>query len=141
VCDSELTNLDPELRKRIFALYRPRANTFAELESAARWFWTRPAEYDAKAVKKWILKGDGWARLPDLAALLATAEWTEASLESAFSSHAEAAGVGMGKLAQPLRVALSGSAATPGLFECLVLFERAEVLARINAAIAALTPA
>ncbi|MFK7931494.1 MAG: glutamate--tRNA ligase [Myxococcota bacterium] len=141
VCESELSGLEPELRKRIFALYRPRAHTFAELEAGARWLWTRPTSYDAKAVKKWIIKGDGWARLPDLAALLATAEWTEAGLESAFTSHAEAVGVGMGKLAQPLRVALSGSAATPGLFECLVLFSRAEVLARIEVAIAELTPA
>lgn len=136
---SELGRLNPARRDAIVALYRPRASTFAELERSARWFWRAPADYDPKAVKKWIRKGDGLTRLAQARACIEASEWNESGLEASFSDLAATVGVGLGKFAQPLRVALSGSAATPGLFECLALFERGDVLARIDAATAALT--
>jgi glutamyl-tRNA synthetase len=47
-------------------------------------------------------------------------------------AHAAAAGIGFGKLAQPLRVALTGSTVSPGVFEVMRVLGRAEVLARIE---------
>lgn len=141
VVHSELMGQDKARRDAIVALYKPRAATFVELEEAARWFWTRPADYDAKAVKKWIRKGGGLERLARVRGVLETVAWTEPALEEGLKAFAAEEDVGLGKVAQPLRVALSGAAATPGLFECLVLFERDEVLARIDAAVEALTEA
>jgi len=138
VTDSELQALDPARRDAILALYKPRAHTFVEVERSARWFWTRPDSYDAKAVKKWIRKGGGYERLTPIRDTLARAEWTESALESALKQLAAQHEVGLGRIAQPIRVALSGTAATPGLFECLVLFDRDEVLARIDAAVESL---
>ena len=139
VADSELASLDKDFRDAVLALYKPRAHSFRELERAARWLWTRPDSYDAKSVKKWIRKGGGLQRLGPIHDTLAGAEWTEAGLEAALKALAEEQEVGLGKIAQPVRVALSGAAATPGLFECLVLFDRDEVLTRIDAAVSALT--
>jgi glutamyl-tRNA synthetase len=62
--------------------------------------------------------------------------WQEDVLESACRNHAEATGIGFGKLAQPLRVALTGSTVSPGIFEIMRVLGRAEVLARIEDAAA-----
>lgn len=138
VTDSALEGMDPARRAAIVALYRPRANTFSELERSASWFWNRPSDYDAKAVKKWLTRGEGlgWDLLDQARPALSDCTWDEASLESAVNGVAEAAETGLGRVAQPIRIALSGAAATPGLWECLALFERDEVLARIDALLA-----
>ena len=139
VVDSPLEALDPALRDRVLALYRPRANTFAELERAAAYVWDRPTAYDEKAVKKWIHRGEGLG-LRLLAAArprLEAAPWTEAGLEEAITGLARDHDAGLGRIAQPLRLALSGAAATPGLWETLTLFSRDEVLARVDAALTA----
>lgn len=122
---------EPKLRE-IFELFAPRVHTFVELEQATGWLRTAPNEYDSKAVKKWLLKGGGADNLQAVRAVIASADWTLDGLEAAVKGFAETRGVGLGKVAQPLRVAISGSAATPGLWECLGLLERDDVLARID---------
>ena len=64
-------------------------------------------------------------------ALGALAEWDSASLEAAIRGVAEDGGVKLGKLAQPLRVALTGRTTSPGIFDVLALLGRDESLARI----------
>ncbi len=126
------------LRRAAIALYRPRAATLAELEAAARWMWRPPTAYDEKAVKKWILKGDGLALLRAAREVLADCPWTEADLEAALTAMTEARGAKLGAVAQPIRIALSGGAATPGLWEVLHALDRDDVLARIDRCVAAL---
>ena len=70
---------------------------------------------------------------------LATVEWDAAALEEALRQMAEARGVGVGKIFQPMRVALTGVAATPGIFDVLVVVGRARTLARLDAAVAYLS--
>jgi glutamyl-tRNA synthetase len=136
VTDSALARLEPALRDAIIALYRPRASTFGELERGARYFWERPTRYDDKAAQKWLLKGNGLATLAAVRPVLGACDWTEAGIEAAIVGFAADRGIGVGKVAQPIRVALSGAAATPGLWETLVLFDRAEVVCRIDNALA-----
>jgi glutamyl/glutaminyl-tRNA synthetase len=138
VARSELPTLPRRLRRAVITLYRPRASTLAELEASARWMWHPPTTYDDKAVKKWILKGDGLALLRAARAALADCAWTEPDLESAITAMVEARGAKLGAVAQPIRVALSGGAATPGLWEVLHALDRADVLARIDRCLAAL---
>jgi glutamyl-tRNA synthetase len=61
----------------------------------------------------------------------ALAEWDAGSLEAAIREVAEGSGVKLGKLAQPLRAALTGRTTSPGIFDVLVLLGREESLARI----------
>ncbi|MCA8930249.1 MAG: glutamate--tRNA ligase [Alphaproteobacteria bacterium] len=83
-----------------------------------------------KAAK--LLEGDGRAHLAALARSLADLEpWDEAALEGAVRAQAEAGGVKLGKVAQPLRAALTGSNASPGLFEVMRILGREETLARL----------
>jgi glutamyl-tRNA synthetase len=63
---------------------------------------------------------------------LASEEWAAVSLEASLKAMAEERGLGLGKLAQPLRAALTGTTTSPGIFDVLVLLGRDESLARIG---------
>ena len=65
------------------------------------------------------------------AALAQLADWEHDALDAAVRETAEAAGVKLGKLAQPLRAALTGKTTSPGIFDVLMLLGREESLARI----------
>jgi glutamyl-tRNA synthetase len=119
-----LANSLPDLRER--------AKTVNELADVA-WYCVapRPLEFDAKAAK--ALDDDSRALLGKLATeLLSLEPWTKESLEAAIRSFADTTGVKFGKVAQPLRAALTGSSASPGIFDVLVALERQESLDRIN---------
>ncbi len=91
--------------------------------------------YDEKAVAKWLAKGEpsGHAVLASVRTTLAdAAPFEPAALEAAVARFCEASGIGMGKVAQPLRVALTGSAASPPLGETLAVLGREAVLSRID---------
>ncbi|TVQ92062.1 MAG: glutamate--tRNA ligase [Deltaproteobacteria bacterium] len=138
VCDSALPDLPRTLRRAVITLYRPRANTFCELEAAARWMWTPPTDYNPKAVKKWIRRGEGLQNLRAARAVLDRCPWTEDALEEALTGLAQRREVKLGFVAQPIRIALSGDAATPGLWEVLVALDRTDVIARIDRCLEAL---
>ena len=110
---------------------KPRANTIHQIaEGAAFLFATRPLDVDPAAAV--LLTAD--ARLLLAAAhakLVALANWDGASLEAAIREVAEASDVKLGKLAQPLRAALTGRTTSPGIFDVLALLGRDESLARI----------
>jgi glutamyl-tRNA synthetase len=96
-------------------------------------------EYDEAAVAKHWKDKAGTSELLDSAATtLAGLEWTAASLEPALRGLAESRGIGTGKLFQPLRVALTGMAESPGIFDVLVVLGREESLGRLHAAVARL---
>jgi glutamyl-tRNA synthetase len=91
--------------------------------------------YDDQAVAKWLAKGEpsGFAVLERVRnALAELAPFEPAAIEAAVAKFCEASGLGMGKVAQPLRVALTGSAASPPLGETLAMLGRDSVLARID---------
>jgi len=110
---------------------KTRANTINQLaESAVFLFAARPLDMDEPAVA--LLTPD--ARRILAAAhqkLAALANWDSGSLEAAIREVAEASGVKLGKLAQPLRAALTGRTTSPGIFDVLALLGRDEALARI----------
>ena len=115
---------------------KPRATTLVDLAAAARFYiLPRPIEPDAKAAK--LLNAEAIGRLSALAPELEALEsWDEEALETQTRRAAEAADLKLGKLAQPLRAALTGSTASPGLFEVMVVLGRSETLGRLNDVIA-----
>ena len=87
-------------------------------------------EPDAAAAA--LLTDEARALLAQLhGAMAGLAEWDAASLEACVRNVAEQAAVKLGKLAQPLRAALTGRATSPGIFDVLALLGRDESLARI----------
>ncbi len=91
--------------------------------------------YDDQAVAKWLAKGEpsGFAMLERARAVLADlSPFEPAAIEVGIAKLCEASGLGLGKVAQPLRVALTGAAASPPLGETLAVLGRDAVLARID---------
>jgi len=89
-----------------------------------------PAIADDKA--RGMLTADAKALLGKLAtALQGENDWSEKTMEDAIRRFAEAQGVKLGQVAQPLRVALTGSTASPGIFEVLSVLGPAEAHQRL----------
>jgi glutamyl-tRNA synthetase len=59
-----------------------------------------------------------------------------AALERLFHDAAESRGLGLGKVAQPVRVALTGGTASPGIYDVIAILGREEALRRLDAALA-----
>jgi glutamyl-tRNA synthetase len=78
-----------------------------------------------------LLDADARARLGRLIDALKEVPWATADLEQAVRHFAHQEGVKLGQVAQPLRAALTGSAASPSIFEVLVALGREESLARL----------
>ncbi|HUQ12863.1 MAG TPA: glutamate--tRNA ligase, partial [Novosphingobium sp.] len=111
---------------------QPRAQDLDELaRGAAFLFARRPLALDAKAEA--LLTPDARTLLAELEAVLAQEnDWTTSGLEATLKAQAEQRGLGLGKLAQPLRAALTGQTTSPGIFDVLALLGRDEALARIR---------
>lgn len=93
--------------------------------------------YDEGAVRKHLLKGPGLDVLRDMKASLAgLADWTAPGLERLVRDYGERRQLGLGKVAQPLRVAVTGTVISPPIFDTLVLLGRDKTLARIDRALA-----
>jgi glutamyl-tRNA synthetase len=127
--------LDPVRRDRLSAampLVKERAKTLVDLIDRARFLVAeRPLALDADAAA--LLDADARALLARLhPALAALDEWTAAGAETAVRAFAEAEGLKLGRVAQPLRAALTGRTASPGIFDVLAILGREESLARIT---------
>ena len=115
---------------------RDRVQTLAEMaERAAVWY--RPlTDYDDKAVAK-HLKPEARAALDDARRRLAALDsWNVDAINAALHATAEALGLGMGRIAQPMRVAITGTQVSPDIGHTVYLAGRDEALARIDAALA-----
>jgi len=95
-------------------------------------------EYDAKAVEKVLRKcdGAGFAVLADLRPRLAEAEWTPQAIQTLLDGYCQSSGLGMGKVAQPIRVAVTGSTISPPIYDTLAILGREKTLARISRCLA-----
>ncbi|MTI16655.1 glutamate--tRNA ligase [Rhodobacteraceae bacterium RKSG542] len=110
---------------------KERAKTLVELQESARYLWAqRPLDLDEKATK--LLDDASKAMLgrllPNFEAL---EEWTAESTDAAVRTFAEAEELKLGKVAQPLRAALTGRGTSPGIFDVLEVLGKAESIARI----------
>ena len=115
-------------------VFQERAKTLVDLVSQSRYFFA-PVEMDPKAREKFLV--------PDARPLLQAirdgiagmASVEAAALEKLFHEAAESRGLGLGKVAQPVRVALTGGTASPGIYDVIAILGREETLARLDAAL------
>jgi glutamyl-tRNA synthetase len=111
---------------------KERAKTLKELFAGAAYlFAKRPLALDEAAEK--LLTDEARRHLAGIVPVLeGTTDWSAPALEAAVKAHAEATGQKLGKLAQPLRAALTGKSTSPGIFDVLGVLGREESLARIE---------
>jgi glutamyl-tRNA synthetase len=125
----------PDL-ERLIDLLRERSHTLVEMASLARFFLVEELEYDPKATEK-HLRPEIEAPLRALHdALAALGDWSAPRIEESFETVRAAHGdLPLGKLAQPVRVAITGGAVSPPIFDTLEVLGRARSLGRIEAAL------
>jgi glutamyl/glutaminyl-tRNA synthetase len=119
------------------AAMKPRAKTFADAVKGAGFALVRDDgyEFDGKAVEKFLKRGEpsGLSILKEIAPLLRAVEaWTPGAIQEAIDQFCASRGLGIGSVAQPLRVALTGTAVSPPLGETLAILGRESAVARIE---------
>ncbi len=127
---------DQALLEGVILAQRERAKTMKEMAQNSRFFFTDNIELDPKAAAK-HLAGDSLVLLSKVRERLGALDvWDAAGIHAALNDLATQLGAGLGKIAQPLRVAATGTAVSPPIDATLALLGRARALARIDAALA-----
>ncbi len=111
--------------------------TFPDIEKKAGSLFVpdESIKYDEKAVKKWLLKDNaaGLTVVRELRERLASLDdWSPPALDALVRSYADSHSLELGKTAQPLRVALTGSTISPQIADTLALLGKQRTLARID---------
>ena len=133
--DQAINTADGPALEDVVVALRERTKTLKEMAAASRYFYEDFESYDEKAAKK-NFKGEARQVLQQLGVQFsAVTEWDGEALHQIVLDTAEKLDLKLGKVAQPLRVAISGQAATPGIDVTLTLLGRAKTLARIQRAI------
>jgi len=118
------------LERGLYCL-KDRAKTYAELIEKAEFILTdRPVEPDERAARS--LDSVSRGILAQLTPHLQNANWSREGLEAAAMQFAESIDTKFGKLAGPMRAALAGRAATPSVFDMMLVLGREESLARLD---------
>jgi glutamyl-tRNA synthetase len=132
--DIQATN-DAQLEQIVLS-QRERAKTVREMALNSLFFFRAPTGYDEKAVRKHVT-ADVLLLLADVAGQLnRVAEWSAAAVHEILAGVAVASGVSLGKLAQPIRLAICGGTVSPPIDATLAILGKAESLSRLTAALA-----
>lgn len=117
-------------------LLRDRAKNLVEMAEASRYFYQAPSSYDEKAKDKQFKLATADVLQAAATSLGDSSDWNAESIQSVLDSCVETLGIGFGKLGQPLRLAITGGTQSPSLADTLALIDKADVLKRLEAAIA-----
>ena len=123
---------DPKL---VVKNYCERTHTLKEMAQKALCYYQEITEYDPAGVKKWMKEGSVDVLKDALATLSALTSWDAQSIDSQLEIIAKNREIGMGKVGQPLRIAVTGSAMSPGIGDTMMLVGRDRTLKRIEKAI------
>ncbi len=132
--ESPVIGADDETLKRVIEMCAG-ARTLADIEHKSRFLFLADEriEYDEKAVKKVLLKNDGLAILAIVRDKLAAMEqFTDENIEGMLRGLAQEKQVGLGKVAQPLRVAICGTTISPPIFDSVQMLGKESTLVRID---------
>jgi glutamyl-tRNA synthetase len=122
--------------EQIVLSQRERAKTVREMAINSRFFFREPTAYDEKAVRKHVTAAVLPLLLEVREALEQLAVWTAPPIHEAISGVAEARGVSLGSLAQPIRISVCGGTVSPPIDATLAILGKAESLDRLDRALA-----
>ncbi|RPI48185.1 MAG: glutamate--tRNA ligase, partial [Acidobacteria bacterium] len=127
---------DDAVLEAVILAQRERSKTLKEMAEASRFFFEAPAQYDEKSAKKHLTAESAAVLEQSKSVLDALPDWAPATIHQAIQGQAEAGGLGLGKVAQPIRVAVSGGSVSPPIDQTLSILGREESLTRLDRAIA-----
>ena len=116
--------------------YCERTKTLKEMAQKAACYYQDITEYDPAGVKKWMKDGSVDVLKASLEALKALPSWDAKSIDEALENVAKTMEIGMGKVGQPLRIAMTGAAMSPGIGDTMMLVGQERTFKRIEQAIA-----
>lgn len=121
--------------EKMVATLQPRSKTLVELVELAHFYLSDEISIDAKAQPKFLTLriGPVLARLRECLAQLQS--WETTAIQGAFEQVMREHRLALGEIAQPVRVALTGSTASPGIFEVVAVLGRERTLRRLNQAL------
>ncbi|MGH8138486.1 MAG: glutamate--tRNA ligase [Steroidobacteraceae bacterium] len=124
-----------ELLEGVILSQRERSKTLKEMAHGSRFFFTDGVELDPKAVAKHLTAESVPVLMKVREQLAGLPEWTAAAIHGALNDLAASRQSGLGKIAQPVRVAVAGTAVSPPIDATLALLGRGQTLARIDSAL------
>lgn len=134
------SGLSPERIARVIPSLQERSKTLVEMARKAEFYFREEVEFDDKARKK-FLKPETAPLFRQLIASLEDLEnFAPETVEAVFKALVEKEGIKLGKLAQPVRVALTGQTASPGIYDVVMLIGRERTLARLKHALQIMQP-
>ena len=129
-----IQTIDESQLEQIVVSQRERAKTVREMARNSMFFFRAPAAYDDKAVSKHVT-ADVLLLLAEASETLAAIpDWSAPAIHAAISAFAAGRGISLGKLAQPIRLAVSGGTVSPPIDATLAILGKAEALSRITRA-------
>ncbi len=131
---------DPDYVAKVVLTLRTRSHTLAEMAEAARFYFLDPRPYEEKAAAKFLTRDSAPVLQEFSRRLEALPELSEAALTQLLHGLAAETGLKLVNIAQPVRVALTGKTASPGLTEIIPVLGQAEVLRRLRNALEFINP-
>lgn len=126
--------LSPSDRGTLIEVQRKRCRNVADMAAQSRWMLLEDPGMDESAREK-FLTPEAVEILRELADAMAQADWSAESLKSLVDAACERHQVKPGKVAQPLRVAVTGGTVSPSIEDTLVLLGRERAMRRLRAAV------
>ncbi len=126
---------DRQWLEKMIATLRERAKTMVELVEMARYYLDDQIIYDEKAAIKFLTAAAADSMSSLAGKLAGLSEFTEANIEQAFTRTLQQHSLKMGELAQPVRVALTGSTVSPGIHDVIAVLGKDRSIARLKQAV------
>jgi glutamyl-tRNA synthetase len=127
---------DDTFTRKVIETLQPRSKTLVEMAAAARFYYVDEPQQDEKAAAKFLTVEAAAMLMQAADDMEALPEFTRAALEDVFTKIMADFGLGFGKIAQPLRVAVTGTTVSPGIFEMLLALGKDKTVHRIRRAVA-----
>ncbi len=121
---------------KIIKTLQPRSTTMEEMAQGALFYFKDSVEYEEKAARKFLKAGNAELFNGLIKYLGGLREFNEASIEAVFAEIMEDTGLKLGKVAQPVRVALTGGTVSPGIFETIEAMGLEMTIRRLTDAVA-----
>jgi len=127
---------DDATLEAVVTAQRERSKTLKEMAAASRFFFEAPIAYEEKAARKHLTAESAGLLEQARGALAGLGTWQPATIHGAIQAQADAGGFGLGKVAQPIRVAVAGGSVSPPIDQTLAILGREETLVRLDRAVA-----
>ena len=124
--------LSPQKIAKVIPCLNQRAKTLVEMAEKSAFFFKKDVEFDEKARNKFLTEEARPLLEKVIAGFSTLDEFSSQSIEVLFKKIVEEEGIKLGKLAQPVRVALTGTTVSPGIYDVVLLLGKEETIKRLG---------